>query len=193
MYTVFHKPEQTWVGRLVNYQKSWHVKHRLLFWAMLFIYLDKHFLFHWKKCWKGYSEYIFMRLDGVFQWLRWPALHTEQLYVIFVALTAKHWLPFYSDLLVHIVSMASHMKFKIYLLSVLLICSFLELHHVFEQHSILISWITVSLPYCWNKHLCCVPSTHSSEWFQSSSSYAFFLLRECPSWGAQQSHNPVHL
>lgn len=149
-----------------------------------------------KKCWKGYSEYVFMRLDGVFQWLHWPALHTGQLYLIFVALTAKHLLTFYFfrfTCATFILSLWPVIWNLRYLCCQFFShCSFLELLHVFEQHSILISWITVSLPCCWNKHLCCVPSTHSSEWFQSSS-YAFFLLRECPSWGAQQSHNPVHL
>ena len=135
-----------------------------------------------------------MRLGGVLQWLCWPGLHTGQLYLSFVTWTAKHWLPFYFFRFTYATFMLSLWPV---MWNLRYICcqfishrSFLELLYAFELHSVLISWITVSLPYCRNKYLCCIPSTRSSEWYQPSpSSYACFpLLRECPSWGAQQSH-----
>lgn len=164
---------------------------------MLFIYLDRHFLFHWKKSWKGCREYVFVRLGSVLQWLCWPGLHKRQLCLIFLTLTAKHWLPFYLFRFTCATFMLSlwpvTWNLRYLCCQFFSHCAFLELLHVFEQHSILISWITVSLPYCQNKCLCHTPSTHSSEWYQSSPSYAcLLLLGECPSCGALQSHNPVH-
>lgn len=144
---VFHKPVQAWVGRLVNYQKSWDVKHRLLVWVMLFIYLDKHYFFQWKKVGKDIE-----RLGDVLQWLCWPGLHTGQLYLIFVTLTAKHWLPFYffrSTCATFMLSLWPVTRKLRYLCCQFFSHhSFLELLHALEQHSVLIAWITVSLAYC---------------------------------------------
>lgn len=169
---------------------------RLLFWAMLFSYLGKHFLS--QKNWKAYRQYAFVRLGSVLQWLCCPWLNTGQLHLIFVILKAKHWLPFYFFRFIcatFILSLWLVMwNLRDFCCQFFSHCLLLELLHVFKPHSILISWITLPLPYCWKKFLCCIPSIHSSEWYWSSPSYAFFLLlRKCPFWVAQQNHSTLHL
>lgn len=135
----------------------------------LFIWIDISFSTG-KKSWKGCREYVFVRLGSVLQWLCWPGLHKRQLCLIFLTLTAKHWLPFYffrftcATFMLSLWPVTWNLRY--------LCCqffshhTFLELLHVFEQHSILISWITVSL-------------TLLSE--QVSVSYPFYpLLRAIP-------------
>lgn len=164
---------------------------KLLFWAV-FIYLDKHFLS--PKYWKGCSQCAFVRLGSVLQWLCCPWLNTGQLHLIFVILEAKHWLPFYFFRFIcatFIFSLWLIMRNLRYFCLSVLLTLFLELLHVIRPHI-----LNNSVPApCWNKFLCCIPSIHSSEWYQSyPSSYAFFLLlRNCPFWGAQQNHSTLHL
>lgn len=108
-----------------------------------------------------------MRLGSVLQWLCCPWLNTGQLRLIFVILKAKHWLPFYFFRFIcatFILSLWLVMwNLRDFCCQFFSHCLLLELLHVSKPHSILVSSITLSLPYCWNKFLCCIPSIHSSD------------------------------
>lgn len=168
---------------------------RLLFWAMLFSYLDKHFLS--QKNWRAYRQYAFVRLGSVLQWLCCPWLNTGQLRLIFVILKAKHWLPFYFFRFIcatFILSLWLVMwNLRDFCCQFFSHCLLLELLHVSKPHSILLI-LNNSVPALLLEQISLLYPFHPLIRYWSSPSYAFFLLlRKCPFWVAQQNHSTLHL
>lgn len=129
---------------------------RLLFWAILFIYLDKHLLS--PKNWKDCSQCAFVRLGSVLQWLCCLWLKTGQLRLTFVILEAKHWLPFYFFRFICATFMFSlwlvMWNLRYFCCQFFSHCLFLELLHVFNSHILnnsvpapLLEWVSLLYPF----------------------------------------------